>query len=95
MDGRPRTTARLGSPWCHTVAAGDLVSDLGIEDPRATPSRVALVLSAVILMVMTAIGIRSGDAYDGLLRGLIDATACLIGFAVLGQYLALERTRIN
>ena len=75
--------------------AGDVTVDLGIEHARATPWRIALALSAVIVLVMTAIGIRSADAYDGILRGLFDATACLIGFASLGRYLGLRQAHIN
>jgi hypothetical protein len=30
------------------------------------------------------------DPYDGILRGLADAIACLAGFAVLGRYLGLQ-----
>ena len=72
--------------------AGDLTADLGIEDPRATPRRIAITLSAVIVIVMVAIGARSDDLHDGILRGLFDGAACLVGFAVLGQYLGLRRS---
>jgi hypothetical protein len=75
--------------------AGDLTADLGIDDPRATPRRIALVLSVVIVMVMAAIGLRSDDLYDGILRGLFDGAACLVGFAVLGQYMGLRRSGVD
>jgi hypothetical protein len=75
--------------------AGDLTADLGTDDPRATPRRIAVVLSVVIVLVMVAIGVRSDDLYDGILRGLLDAAACLIGFAVLGQYLGLRRRGVE
>jgi hypothetical protein len=35
-------------------------------------------------------GIVQSDPYDGLLRGLLDAAACLAGFGVLGRYLGLR-----
>ncbi|MGP0048913.1 MAG: hypothetical protein ACLPZR_08715 [Solirubrobacteraceae bacterium] len=75
--------------------AGDLTADLGIEDPRATPRRIVVVLSVMIVLVMVAIGVRSYDLYDGILRGLFDGAACLVGFAVLGQYLGLRRSGID
>jgi hypothetical protein len=75
--------------------AGDLTADLAIEDPRATPGRIAVVLSVVIVLVMVAVGVRSDDLYDGILRGAFDGAACLVGFAVLGQYLGLRRSGVN
>lgn len=74
---------------------GDLTADLGIEDPRARPLWIAAALSVAIVLVMAAIGVRSGDPYDGILRGLLDGAACLVGFAVLGQYLGLWRRRVD
>lgn len=73
-------------------AAGDIRADLGTDDPRVTPWRIALILSGVITLVMAAIGVRSHDLYDGILRGLFDAAACVAGFAALGQYLGLRAT---
>jgi hypothetical protein len=75
--------------------AGDLRADLGTDDPRATPRRIVVVLSVVIVLVMVAIGVRSDDLYDGFLRGLFDAAACLVGFAVLGQYLGLRESSVD
>jgi hypothetical protein len=72
-------------------AAGDLTADLG-TDAHATPGRIAAALSMVILLVMIAIGARSGDLYAGILRGLFDATICLAGFVLLGRYLGLRGT---
>jgi hypothetical protein len=73
-------------------AAGDIRADLGTDDPRVTPWRIALILSGVITLVMAAIGVRNHDLYDGILRGLFDAAACIAGFAALGQYLGLRAT---
>jgi hypothetical protein len=71
--------------------AGDLTADLGTHGPHATPGRIAGVLCVVILLVMVAIGVRSGDVSAGILRGLLDATICLAGFVALGRYLGLRR----
>ncbi len=46
----------------------------------------------LILLMMIAIGARSGDLYAGILRGLLDAAICLAGFAALGRYLGLRRS---
>jgi hypothetical protein len=71
-------------------AAGDLRFDLGTTDPRVTPWRVALALSAAILVAVAVLGIAADDPYDGLARGLLDGAACLAGFIVLGRYLGLR-----
>jgi hypothetical protein len=75
--------------------AGDLTADLGTDDPRVTPLRIVIVLSVLILLVMVAIGVRSDDPYDGILRGLFDGAACLVGFVVLGQYLGLRQSSVD
>jgi hypothetical protein len=72
-------------------AGGDLTADLGTGDPRATPTRFAIALSVAIVVVMAAIGARSDDLDDGILRGLLDGAACLVGFAALGDYLGLRQ----
>lgn len=72
--------------------AGDLTADLGTDDSHAAPGRIAAMLSVVILLVMVAIGARSGDLYAGILRGLLDAAICVAGFVVLGRYLGLRRS---
>jgi hypothetical protein len=36
-------------------------------------------------------GIAAADPLDGLLRGVLEALACLGGFAVLGRFLGLRR----
>ena len=70
--------------------AGDLVADLGTHDARVTPWRVALALSLAILVVATLLGVRTDETYDGILRGVFDAGACMIGFIALGRYLGLR-----
>jgi hypothetical protein len=74
-------------------AAGDLTADLGSRLCRyvgGTPWRIAIVLSAVIALVLSAVGVGTGDPYDGLLRGLLDGAACMTGFTLLGGYLGLR-----
>jgi hypothetical protein len=75
--------------------ASDLTADLGIDHPYATPGRVVVVFSVVIVLVMVAIGVHSDDLHDGIRRGLFDGAACLVGFALLGQYLGLRQTALN
>lgn len=71
--------------------AGDLIDDLGGWVPRGfTPIRVALVLALVIVVVLSAAGVATADPYDGILRGIADALACMTGFIVLGRYLGLR-----
>jgi hypothetical protein len=72
--------------------AGDLTVDLGTTLARVTPWHAALVLSGAIVLVLTVIGAGSDDALDGLLRGVLDAAVCMIGFTVLGSYLGLRVT---
>jgi hypothetical protein len=72
--------------------AADLTVDLGELGLRVTPWRAAMALSAVIVVVLTLIGVRSDDPYDGFARGLADAIVCLGGFAILGRYLGLRVT---
>ncbi|MCL2419528.1 MAG: hypothetical protein FWD04_09560 [Conexibacteraceae bacterium] len=74
--------------------ARDLIDDLGRDwVPAAlTPLRCALLLAAVITIVLTAAGIVTADPYDGALRAITDALACMIGFTVLGGYLGLRTT---
>lgn len=71
---------------------GDLLADIGIDDGRLTPWGLAIALSAVIVIVLTFVGAAAGDPFDGLARGLLDAAACIAGFAVLGRYLGLRST---
>jgi hypothetical protein len=73
-------------------AAGDLTLDLGVQETAVTSRRIALALSAAILVVMLAIGIGSSNPLAGFARGVLDAAACMIGFAVLGTYLGLRTT---
>lgn len=72
-------------------ASGDLMTDLGSwVPPGLTPTRVALLLAGVIVVLMGVAGVFTDDPYDGIARGIADAMACLAGFAVLGRYLGLR-----
>jgi hypothetical protein len=74
--------------------SGDLIDDLGLWVPAGiTPWRCALVLALAIVVVATVAGVLTADPYDGALRGITDAIACLAGFAILGRYLGLRTAR--
>jgi hypothetical protein len=77
--------------------AGDIFDDLGdfvmlVPPPlRGRPWRLALVVAAAVAAVITLVAVPAQDAYDGALRGILDALLCLAGFATLGRYLGLWR----
>ena len=77
----------------RTGTPSDLIDDLGPWAPRGlTPTGAALLLGLVIAVVVSAAGVLTDDPYDGALRALADAGACLAGYAVLGRYLGLRTT---
>lgn len=72
---------------------GDLGDDLGALMPgrlRDRPWAFALVVAGVVALVIALAGVVQSDPFDGVLRGLADGAACLVGFAVLGRYLGLR-----
>lgn len=74
-------------------AGGDLFDDFGGLMPprlRGRPWSVALVLAAGIVVVVALAGVVQSDPFDGILRGIADGVACLVGFGVLGRYLGLR-----
>jgi hypothetical protein len=72
--------------------AADLVDDLaGVIPASFTPLRVAALLSVAIFVVVALVGVRAGDPYDGMARGIADGAACIAGYAILGRYLGLRR----
>jgi hypothetical protein len=74
--------------------AGDVFDDLGPAVPaplRGHPWRFAGVVSGGAGALVWIAGAVASDPYDGALRGLAEAAACFIGFAVLGRFLALRR----
>jgi hypothetical protein len=80
---------------CARGSAGDIFEDLGRIVPpplRGHTWRFALVFAGGITVILALAGIVQSDPYDGALRGLLDGTACLAAFAVLGRYLGLRQT---
>jgi hypothetical protein len=83
-----RLTPRFEGP------RGDLSDDLrGLLPSSFDPGgwRFALFVAGALALVIALVGTAQGDPVDGLLRGLADATACLVGYAALGSYLGLRR----
>jgi hypothetical protein len=75
-------------------SAGDVFDDLGWLAPRSLrgrPWKLAVTVAAGVAAVITLAGALQSDGFDGALRGLADALACLAGFAVLGRFLGLRR----
>jgi hypothetical protein len=71
--------------------AGDLFDDLPLERFRGRPWKVAALLGLVLFVVASAAGAAQGDPFDGMLRGVLEAAACLAGFGVLGRFLGIRR----
>ena len=72
--------------------AGDIFDDLGGLVPRPLNGRpwlLAAVVSAAVAVAITLVAVPAQDAYDGALRGILDALLCMLGFATLGRYLGL------
>lgn len=75
--------------------AGDIFDDLGelvilVPSPlRGRPWRFAAVVSVAVAVAITVVAVPAQDAYDGALRGILDALLCMAGFATLGRYLGL------
>jgi hypothetical protein len=72
---------------------GDVFADLGVLVPgrlRGDPWRFARAVAVLAGVLVWAAGIVQGDPIDGLLRGILEALACLGGFAVLGRFLGLR-----
>jgi hypothetical protein len=75
---------------------GDIFDDLGPLAPRrwhGRPWLPAVAIAALVGVAIAAAGVFASDPYDGILRGLLDAGACLAGFGLLGRYLGLRGTR--
>jgi hypothetical protein len=70
-------------------AAGDVFDDLGLERFRTEPWRFARRIALLVGLAVWIAGIAASDPFDGLLRGLVEAAACLGGFGLLGRYLGL------
>jgi hypothetical protein len=90
-------TPVVGSAWrLLPVAggnAGDIFDDVGALTPtglRGRPWKFALAVAGIVALAITLVGVAQSDGFDGALRGVLDALACLAGFAVLGPYLGLR-----
>ncbi|HUE28065.1 MAG TPA: hypothetical protein VMP89_14915, partial [Solirubrobacteraceae bacterium] len=73
--------------------AGDVFEDVGPLVPRTLRGRpwaFALTVAAGVAVALTVVGVAQSDPFDGALRGIVDALACLAGFAALGRYLGLR-----
>ena len=75
--------------------AGDLTDDLGGLVPAGVDMAgwgFAAAFAAAIALTITIAGVAADDPFDGALRGLADATACLAVYAALGRFLGLRRS---
>jgi hypothetical protein len=73
--------------------AGDVFDDLGPVVPaplRGRPWAFAVAASCGVGLVVWLAGVAASDPYDGALRGIAEGAACLIGFTILGRFLALR-----
>jgi hypothetical protein len=73
--------------------ADGLCGDVGSLLPKpvaARPWRFAFLVACALAVVVTVAGVGANDPYDGALRGVIEAAACLVGFGLLGPYLGLR-----
>ncbi len=74
--------------------SGDIFDDLGPLVPSGLRRRPWLFAAGVAVVAATATlidGLVGADGYDGAIRAVFEAAACLTGFAVLGRYLGLRR----
>jgi hypothetical protein len=69
--------------------AGDVFDDLGFG--RTSPWRFARRIAFAAGAAVWVAGAVQGDPLDGAVRGLMEAAACLGGFAVFGRFLGLRR----
>ncbi len=73
-------------------ARGDVLDDLGPFVPawlRGRPWRFAVLFASAIGIVVALVGVAAGDPFDGIARGLVEAFACIVGFAALGPFIGL------
>jgi hypothetical protein len=71
---------------------GDVLDDLGPFVPpwlRGRPWRFAVLFAAAIGIAVALAGVAAGDPFDGMARGVVEALACLTGFAALGPFIGL------
>jgi hypothetical protein len=70
--------------------AGDVFDDVGLARYRGDPWRFARLVAVLVGLGVWVAGIAASDPFDGLLRGVVEAGACLAGFGLLGRYLGLR-----
>lgn len=73
---------------------GDVFDDLGPLVPaglRGHPWRLASWFALAVAVFITLAAVPAQDVFDGAARGVLDAGACLVAFAVLGPFLGLWR----
>ncbi|MGH3008221.1 MAG: hypothetical protein ACRDLM_02270 [Gaiellaceae bacterium] len=68
----------------------DLSFDLGVA---ADPWRLAFAIACAVAVCIAAAGVVQADPLDGLVRAVGDGALCLVGFALLGKPLGLQRQR--
>ncbi len=69
--------------------AGDVFDDLGLT--RTSPWRFACRVALIVGSVVWLQAAIRGDPLDGLVLGVYEALACMLGFAVFGKYLRLRQ----
>ena len=73
-------------------SAGDLFDDLYLPGLRSHPWAFAAAVAAATGLAAVAVGSHAeGTVADGLVRGIPEALAVLLGYATLGRVLALRR----
>ncbi len=73
--------------------AGDIFDDLGPFAParlHGRPWLLAVTVAVAVGVGVALVGVIASDPYDGILRGLAEAFACLGGFTILGRYIGLR-----
>jgi hypothetical protein len=73
--------------------AGDVFEDLGPQlrgRLRGNPWLLALAVAGAAALAIASAGVLQDDPFDGALRALVDAVACLAGFGLLGRFLGLR-----
>ncbi|HWE33096.1 MAG TPA: hypothetical protein VG410_06400 [Solirubrobacteraceae bacterium] len=71
---------------------GDVLDDLGPLAPgwlRGRPWRFAALFAVAIGIAVALAGVAADDPFDGIFRGLVEASACFVGFAALGPFIGL------
>lgn len=85
--------ARALTP-CREGSAGDLGDDLRGLVPTLLDAgswSFALLVAGAVAIAIALAGALAQDPFDGIARGLADAAACLLCYAVLGRYLGLRQ----